>query len=295
MIYRLLPLFLCLTGLTSLTGQDLVQRTFKDTRVINSHSVEVLGKRRLDIRITHRFGDIAGDRGGWPTLYGLENAADVLLGAEYGLTDRAMIGLFRSKGAGQLPGGVSGLQQNLNGVFKYQALTQSVDGKLPVTVTGVGVVTFSTAERAENSDEAIRSFPEFSHRFAYHAQLLIARKFGPGFSLQLMPGYTYRNLVPFNDENGIFSLGLASRLQLSKVFGLVADFTLPFSDLRTADNGFYPALGLGLEIETGGHVFQVNFTNATGIMETDYIPYTTTNWLDGEFRFGFTVSRLFNL
>jgi hypothetical protein len=92
-----------------------------------------------------------------------------------------------------------------------------------------------------------------------------------------------------------FSLGVGTRIQLSKVFGIIADATFPFSDLRTSDNGFYPAVGVGLEIETGGHVFQVNFTNATGIMETDYIPYTTSNWADGEFRLGFTVSRVFNL
>ena len=113
--------------------------------------------------------------------------------------------------------------------------------------------------------------------------------------MQITPAYTYRNLVDFNDVNGIFSIGFATRIQLTKIIGLIADITLPFSEDRTSANGFYPSIGVGFEFDTGGHIFQVNFTNSTAIMETDYIPYTTSNWGDGAFRLGFTISRLFNL
>ena len=193
-----------------------------------------------------------------------------------------------------MPDGTSGLRQNLNGIVKYRLLRQKSDNSTPFSLTLVGVNTLSTAEKIDNPD-AIRSFSKFSHRLAYTVQGLIARKFSDGFSLQFIPSYTHRNLVDFDDENGIFSLGFATRIQLSKVLGIIADATFPFSDMRSSDNGFYPAIGLGFEIETGGHVFQINFTNATGVMETDYIPYTTSNWGDGEFRLGFTISRLFNL
>ena len=143
--------------------------------------------------------------------------------------------------------------------------------------------------------EVLNSFPKTAHRFANHISLLIGRKFSDRFSLQVIPAYTHRNLVATQDENGLFSLGFATRLQLSKVFGVIVDGTFPFSDIRNSENGYYPALGIGLEVETGGHVFQINLTNATGIMETDYIPNTRSNWGDGEFRLGFTISRLFNL
>ena len=113
--------------------------------------------------------------------------------------------------------------------------------------------------------------------------------------MQISPGYIHRNFVPQNDENGLFSLGLAARLQLTKVFGLIADTTIPFSSLRTTDQGFYLPLGFGLEVDTGGHVFQINLTNTTGLAATDYIPNTRSNWADGQFRLGFTISRLFNL
>mgnify|MGYP000302884885 CR=1 FL=1 len=278
-----------------LWAQDYVTQTFKDSRIVNTQSVETLSKRRLDVRIAHRFGDLLGDNGGWATFYGLENATDVMIGAEYGLTNDLTVGFFRSKGAGTLPSGEAGLRQVLNGTLKYRIIRQNREGGSPVTISVLGVSSMSAAERIEGNPDIIRNFSSFSHRFAYHGQLMIASRLSDRLALQLTPGYTHRNVVPFQDENGIFSLGLGARLQVTRVFGLIVDYTQPFSDLRTTDNGFYPILGLGLEIDSGGHIFQLNFTNATGIVATDYIPYTTSNWLDGEFRFGFTVSRLFNL
>lgn len=290
LLLLLLPLWVLPLG-----AQDKVYQTFKDSRIVNMQTVEVLAKRRLDIRIGHRFGDFAGDNGGWPTFYGLENATDVMIGAEYGFTDRLTVGLFRNKGAGSLPDGQPGLRQVLNLTGKYRFLHQGEDGGTPISATLSGVGSLSTARRSEDNPDVLRSFDKFAHRVAYTAQLLLARKFSDGFSLQLVPSYTHRNLVAFGDENGLFTMGVGTRVQLTKVLGIIADASFPFSDIRTTDNGYYPAIGVGLEIETGGHVFQVNFTNATGIMETDYLPYTTSNWADGQFRLAFGISRVFNL
>ncbi len=285
---RLLLLLVCCLGFTSLMAQEKVTQTFKDDKIVNTHSVETLPARKLDVRIGHRFGDLLGDNGGWPTFYGLENAADVMIGAAYGVTNELSVGLHRTKGSGSLTA-------LLNGSVKYRLLYQKTDNSMPLSLTFVGISTVSTTSKS-SSAEAISSFPKTSHRFVHAAQLLVARKFGDRFSLQLIPSYVHRNLVANDDENGIVSLGLATRLQLNKVLGIIADFTYPFSTLRNAeDSGFYPPFGIGLEIDTGGHVFQVNFTNATGIMETDYIPYTRANWADTEFRLGFTISRKFNL
>lgn len=279
--------------LASINAQENTYETFKDTRVVNMHSVETLGKRKLDVRIGHRFGDLAGDNGGWPTFYGLENASDVVIGAEYGFTDNFTAGIFRSKGAGSMPDGQAGLRQVVNATAKYKVVRQSDQMPLTVTLSGVGSV--SAAEKIEDNPDVLRSFDKFAHRLAYSIQLILGRKFSDRFSLQLAPGLTHRNLVPFEDENNIFTIAAGTRIQMSKVFSLVADATFPFSDIRTSDNGFYPAIGLGFEFDTGGHIFQVNFTNATGMIATDYVPYTTSNWGDGEFRLGFTVSRVFNL
>lgn len=261
--------------------------TFKDTRVINTHSVETLQSGKLDIRIGHRFGDLVGDNGGWPTFYGLENATDIMIGVEYGVSQTLTIGLNRTKGSGPL-------KRLVNGIVKYKLLQQKEDDSMPVTMTLLGVASASTMAKSDDP-EVLNFFDEFAHRFIYTGQLLIARKFSDNFSLQLIPSYTHRNVVGFNDENGIISMGFASRIQLSKVFGIIVDGTFPFSDLRTSENGYYPAIGVGLEMDTGGHVFQVNFTNATAISETDYIPNTRGDWGEGQFRLGFTISRTFNL
>lgn len=291
----ILFIFCLVTGFQSLPAQDYVFQTFKDRRVINTHSLETLPKRKLDFRIGHRFGDIAGDNGGYETLFGLDNAQDILIGAEYGISDNINIGAFRTKGAGTMPDGTAGLRQLYSALLKWRVVRQQRGGGSPLTVTLVGITSISGQKKTEGNESAISSFPKFANRFAYNAQVIIGRKFSPGFSFQVIPGYTYRNLVPFGDVNGIFSIGAATRIQLSKVFGIIADATFPLTGDRTSDNGFYPPIGIGLEIDTGGHVFQINFTNAKGIMETDYIPYTTSSWGKGEFRLGFTISRMFNL
>lgn len=274
-----LILFFLFFGLSQFAfGQDFVRRTFKDTRVINTHSVETIQKRKLDLRIGHRFGDL---KGGWNTLYGLESAQDVLIGVDYGLTDDINIGLHRTKGAGPLT-------QLVNTSVKYRFLKQSDES--PVTMTGLGIWTVSTMQRDASSEFVLNNFQKFSHRFILGGQMMIARKFSDRFSLQVIPSYIHRNVVAFDEQNGTFTMGAAARVQITKVMGIVADATIPFGDTKAK-----AAIGLGLEIDTGGHVFQINFTNARGISETDYIPNNDTSWGDGQIRLGFTVSRVFNL
>ncbi len=269
-----------------INAQNPVFQTFKDTRIINSHSVETVPNRKLDFRIGHRFGNI---KGGWESLYGLEDARDVLFGLEYGISNELTIGVSRTKGAGALGALVSPS-------IKYRILHQKDDNSMPISLTLMGVSTISTMKSTEG--DALTNFDKFAHRVSYTAQALIARKFSERFTLQIMPGYTHRNKVNFNDVNGIFSVGAATRIQINKVFGIIADATFLLADRPKAADGsqiYYAPMGIGLEIDTGGHIFQVNFTNASGIIENDYIPYTTSNWGDKEFRLGFTISRIFNL
>ncbi|MEL6140509.1 MAG: DUF5777 family beta-barrel protein, partial [Bacteroidota bacterium] len=136
MIQKTALLLFLLTGLFATTNaqNQRVYRTFKDTRVVNVHSVETLPARKLDVRITHRFGDLLGEGGGWPTFYGLETAEDVAIGADYGLSDDILIGFYRAKGAGSTPDGDRGLQQLLNGVVKVRLLHQTELCTFPCSV-----------------------------------------------------------------------------------------------------------------------------------------------------------------
>lgn len=282
---KLLIIILSIWGIQGAL-QSQGYQTFKDTRVINTHSVETVPKNKLDFRVSHRFGDLAGTRGGWKTFYGLENASDVSFGFEYGITENLTAAIIRSKGAGPL-------RQLMHGYIKAKLVNQRDEGA-PLSITLLGLSTISTSQKSENP-ELLNSFDNTSQRMAHHAQLLLARKFSDKFSLQLSAGFTHRNLVAFNEENDIFSIGLATRIKINRVFGFILDTTYPISDIYTWDRGYYFPLGIGLEIDTGGHVFQVNLTNSNGIVETDYIPYSSSNWEEKEFRLGFTISRLFNL
>jgi len=289
---KLFTLFFSFIFVQTLFGQDATFQTFKDRWVINSHSVEMLPKKRLDFRVTHRFGDLVGDNGGWQTFFGLESVDDVLIGLEYGVTDNLSVGLFRTKGAGSL-------KQLFSPTIKYRVLRQSSSGS-PISLTLVGVSSVSSAEKAEDS-EGLNSFPKFAHRLVTNTQVLVARKFSDDLSLQFSGGWTHRNLVPFGEENDIFSAGLAVRYQLTKALGLIGDFTLPLNGVQNPFNEtdgdvYSPIIGVGIEIETGGHVFQLNIVNAHGIMPTDYIPYTkNAQFGEGQFRLGFTISRMFRL
>jgi len=272
----------------TIQSQEVVHQTFKDTRVINSQSVETLRKGILDFRIGHRFGDV---NGGWSTLVGLENAADVLFEFDYGLTDNLMIGIMRTKGAGSL-------KQNVSGLLKYRILSQGKNG--PFSMAFSGLMTISTMEGSQVPGR-INFFEKFAHRMSYHVQVIFASKISERLSLQVLPQLTYRNYVQSADDNAIPSISSALKFQMNKSLALILDSTISFSEYRNELNAngekdFYYPFGVGLEWETGGgHVFQINLTNATGIVETDYIPYTTSSWAENEFRLGFTIARQFKL
>ena len=283
-----------LSCLSMLFGQEGTQeepliQTFRHTRIINSHSVETLQARKLDFRIVHRFGDLAGANGGWPTFYGLENATDISIGLEYGVTDHIMIGINRTKGAGPL-------KQNINALATFRIMNQERNGNLPFSLTVLTTMSASTMQKS-SLESALNFFAKGSHRLTSHVGIHAARKFSDAFSAQVNAQWTYRNVVLAGDENDLASVGIGFRSQLTQAMAILVDTTFPIlSDLRTSANGYYPSLGIGFEFDTsGGHVFQINLTNSQGIAETDYIPYTRSDWSDGAFRLGFTVSRLFNM
>jgi hypothetical protein len=141
----------------------------------------------------------------------------------------------------------------------------------------------------------------FAHRMVYTSQLLIARKWNWRLSTELIGSYNHRNFVKaysFNgnlETNDIVSVGGALRFKLTKRFGIVMDYFHSFSAYRNGNDGYADPFGIGCEIETGGHVFTINFTNASAIIENDFIPNTTDRWSKGGYKFGFNISRVFTI
>ncbi|MEJ5960863.1 DUF5777 family beta-barrel protein [Pedobacter immunditicola] len=280
-------------------GRVPVIATFKSPQIINGQSNETTPKSDLLFVVMHRFGDVGGSNGGVDNFFGLDNSTDILIGFNYGISDKLSTGLGRVKGA---PNGTGTDQRQLVYLnLKYRLLQQTEDNYIPVSLTLFGNAAVSVMEKSDlqTSDAA---FTDFGDRMSYVSQVIIARKFNDNVSFALTPTYVRRNYVPFMDKNNTFALGVGARVKFTKRMAIVADY---FHNFRTEESKdyfltqkdfrFYDPLGIGLEIETGGHVFNLIFTNATAILENQYVPNTSSSWTKGEFRWGFSISRTFTL
>lgn len=284
--------------------KEYVAYSFKTTRVINGHSIETVKKNQLDFRVSHRFGDIAGSPNDHVhSFFGFDQAADIAIIFEYGITDDLTVGIGRMKGNGPL-------RELWNANIKYRALKQTKDFKYPVTITLFGNTSISSMRQSTNVNDLHyfgTGYKGFSHRLSYTLQALVACKATDWLTVQMSPTFVWRNNVAYNDNNGLFFLGISARAKFSKRYGMIFEYFLPlikpgvggreyFPMVRGIKNAaYYPCLHIGFEAETGGHVFHVNFTNSRGLLENDFLPYNTANWAQGQFRLGFTISRSFPL
>jgi hypothetical protein len=252
---------------------EYAQATFKGTHIINSQSVETPGEGTLLFLIQHRFGTL---NSGAYNFFGLDQAV-LRLSFEYGLTDRLAVGVGRSS-----------QEKTFDGFVKYKALRQSTGPHaMPVSVTLLASSALTSLRFPEQERTA-------QSRFSYSYQALIARKFSSALSVQLMPTLIHRNFVDTRrDQNDVYALGAAFRQKITKRLAFTADYfyLLPGASADDMRN----ALGLGVDIETGGHVFQLHFTNAQGMIEKFFVPQTTGNFLNGDIYFGFNVSRAFTV
>ena len=257
--------------------------SFKTNRVVNGHSIENTAAGVLDFKISHRFSPI---RNGIYDLFGLDGAS-IRFGFDYGITDRLMIGVGRSS-----------KEKIIDGFAKYKILRQSSGKKnMPVSLsylmdTQVKTVKFSETER-ENY---------FSARLYYTHQILVARKFNERLTLQLMPTLLHRNLVATPQEkNDVIALGAAGRVKLSKRVTFNAEYYYLVPDQVNPIHT--NVLSIGFDIETGGHVFQLHFTNSSDMTYKGFITETSEDWFfktdEGKMmsgiRFGFNISRVFTI
>ena len=251
---------------------------FSSSRLILSQTTETVKKNNLNFLVLHHFGDLAGSAGGGKTFFGLDAIADVYIGFEYGLTNDLNIDLGRS--TIPLTGGLAQLG------LKYAILHQTSDGSSPLAITVLG----TTGVQMYNS------FPSFGDRLAYFGQAIFARKFSHALSLQVAPSIIQENLPIPNEpgnEQTFFSLTASAQIKVSKIMSLVFDYAHPFSSYRNA-HGFSDPAGLGFQVVTGGHVFTINITNARAVSEINYLSNTTSDFSQGQFRLGFTISRMFD-
>jgi hypothetical protein len=262
-------------------AQQEVNQTFDDTRIVNGHSVETNRIGTMKFIIAHRFGAInSGAQNAW----GLDNAT-MRIGLDYGIMDKLTIGIGRST-----------YEKTVDGYLKYRVLTQSAgSNSMPISLAVLGSSAWKTL-KVEGSPE---SFPQ---RLSYVSQLLISRKFTDRFSVQLMPTYVHRNRVEYYEVNDMYSLGSAGQFHVSKNVSMSVEYYFTpktFFPKKSETGGELvynnQSLGLGVQLDTKGHVFQFHLSNSRGMVEKFFVAETKDQWLKGGIFFGFNITRDFKV
>jgi len=250
--------------------------TFKSTRIVNGHSVQQMKKKQLEFRVSHRFGEL---NTGSYNFWGLDQGT-IHLGLGYGITDWLEVGIGRST-----------YEKTADAFAKVSILRQSSGVKnMPIQLSYMS----STEIIGLNTNPAMQQ--NYTSRMSFVNQILIARKFNESLSLQLTPTYIHRNLVPTElDRNDLFALGIGGRYKITKRMAFNVEYFYVYRDNAiTLPVTYYNPLSVGIDIETGGHVFQIMLTNSTAMREGGFIGKTTGGWSNAGIHLGFNISRVFS-
>jgi hypothetical protein len=256
---------------------DYATNAFKSPRVINGHSMEMLHEGTLDFRILHRFGDVSA---GYYQFFGLDQAS-MRMAFDYGFTPNFMAGIGRSTN-----------KKELDGFLKYRIFWQSTGKRnMPISLLWVSGMTINGMKDPVGNPEVQATF---NRRLGYYHELIIGRKFNERLTMQLTPTLVHRNIVDNKlIANDLWALAFGGRYKVTQRMALVWDYGYVFN--RFPANLSRNPLSLGVDIETGGHVFQLHFSNAVGMNERAYLSDDNGRWGKGEIRFGFNLSRIFQI
>jgi hypothetical protein len=255
------------------TPKNYIKNAFKSNRIINSHSIEFIPKGAMDLRILHRFGLLSD---GLNNFLGLDEAT-MRMSFDFGVLENVQIGVGRST-----------FKKEFDGYFKYAIVRQQEGNKIvPITLALASGITINSYK---SNDANFNK--HFSNRVAYYMQVLLGKKFNNNLSLQIMPGIVHNNYTIIQ-PNDIYSIGMGGRLKISKRVALTLDYCVLLNGKMKDVN--YNPLSIGVDIETGGHVFQLHVSNANGTNERAIITETTNQFTKGQISFGFNISRMFQI
>lgn len=258
-----------LSQIDSTASNAEVVAAFKAQKIVNLESTKLLGKKELYFVVAHRFGSV---KDGFEGFFGLDNAVTQIKFI-YGLNSKISIGAGRS-------------EQAYDFSIKYLIAPQRENG-LPFTFVGFNSLGFNNQMKESNYPKM-----KFGDRLIYVNQILISRKFNEKFSLELAPTYFHENfVVDDNQSNSQFALGMGGRYKISKRVSINLDYVPHLN--RSSTSVYKNPLSLGVDIDTGGHVFQMHFTNSQGIHDAGFLGNTTGDWGKGDIFFGFNLVRVF--
>ena len=253
-------------------GPLYAESAFKGLKIINLESTKMVDKGEMYFIVAHRFGSI---RNGFDDFFGLDIASNKLQ-LIYGLSDHINFGAARSS------------YQKTYALHTKLRILRQQNEKSPVTIGAYGQLTINN-----QLDLDLNPDLDFSHRLTYTAQALVSRKFSEKLSLQLSPTLIHKNLTEVDDESNMqFVMAAGGRYKLSKRISLNMDYGLVTN--RPEELNYNNMLSIGLDIETGGHVFQLHFTNSRSMLEHSFLTEASGDWSEGNIHFGFNISRVFD-
>lgn len=256
--------------------------TFKGKQLINFQTLETDGKHTLQFIIQHRFGDLSS---GSYNFYGIDGPASIRLGLSYGITDRLELGIGRSS-----------LEKEFDGHLKYRLLWQTANNGIPFSITLFAQMGLVTMKDPNATITGVDMYHYYTDRFNYVYQVMIGRKFTRAFSLQFSPTMIHYNIVELaTDKNDIYAIVAMARLKFTKHTAVTGEYAYRLNNYSANMSQYHNSAGIGVDIETGGHVFQIQLTNSFGIDAEQAIPYTTGDVTKGNLKIGFNISRDFSL
>lgn len=261
---------------------DYTTATFKGTRLINGQTNETIAAKHMNMWIQHRFGRV---NSGFDGFYGLDESR-VRIGFDYGITNNLMIGIGRSS-----------FQKTSDYFVKYKAIRQSKGARnMPFTATILAGGAINAMPSGYTTElGTTMKFNNNLERQSYFGQLILARKFSESVSFQLMPTFLHNNKSESADiANDVAAIGIGGRIKLSKRISFNGEYYAVIHDYENENYPYKNSLSIGFDIETGGHVFQLHFTNSRGMIEKQYITGTAGLWSKGDIHYGFNVSRVFS-
>ena len=279
---RLFLATVCLLGLATAYGQeDLLSEldstqvedtyataAFKGLQIVTLQTTKMAAKKEFYFVVSHRFGSV---KDGISEFFGLDQAT-TKLGGIYGVTDWLSVSVSRHT-----------LSKMYETGIKYRLARQSAG--FPVDIVGYNTIDINTLLEKEDYPRI-----EFADRLSYITQFLISRKVSDKLSLQVVPSFIHKNLYePTIENDEQFSLGAGGRLKLTKRLSVNMEYMYNFDK----PDFYVNPLSVGLDIETGGHVFQLIFSNSQAMTESGYVTNAAGDWGKGDFFFGFNLYRVF--
>jgi len=258
-----------LTELDSTQVEDTyATAAFKGLQVVTLQTTKMPAANEWYFVVSHRFGTV---KNGIDEFFGLD-AATTKIGGVYGITNWLSVSASRHT-----------LLKMYEGSVKYRVARQSAD--FPVDIVGYNTIDINTFLEKEDYPNI-----EFADRLSFISQILISRKFSDRLSLELVPSYIHKNLYnPLIENDGQFTMAAGGRMKLTKRLSVNLEYGYNFDKPDFYKN----PLSVGLDLETGGHIFQLIFTNSQAMTESGYLTNAAGDWADGDFFFGFNLYRVF--